>query len=64
MVFDEMPQRSLDEGDVFMSENLTMIVANQNLIFSQQMIPPQIVNLIKFENLYNRTVRPKTKKMI
>lgn len=59
-----MPQRSLDERDVFLSEKLTNDVTNQTLISSQQMIPLQIMSLIKLENLYNRAVRLKVKEII
>ncbi|CAI8596296.1 unnamed protein product [Vicia faba] len=39
MVFVDMPQRCLDVVYVFLSENLLMVVAEKNLLSSQQMTP-------------------------
>lgn len=64
MVFDEIPQRCLDEESMFRSENLTIAVTNQTLFCTQQMIHSQMVRLINFGNLYNRTVYSKTKEMV
>ncbi|KAL5067302.1 hypothetical protein RYX36_018189 [Vicia faba] len=50
-VFDKMSQRNLDEENVFMNENLIVVVANQNLFSTQQTIPSQMEILIKLESL-------------
>lgn len=64
MVFDEMPQICMGEENMCMSENLTMVVANQTLFSIQQMVPSQMVRLFNLENLYNRIVCPKAKESI
>ncbi|XP_058783514.1 uncharacterized protein LOC131658209 [Vicia villosa] len=49
-----MPQRNLDEGNVFLSKNIIRDVANQTPLFSQQLFHPQVVILINTVKLDNR----------
>ncbi|CAI8606615.1 unnamed protein product [Vicia faba] len=59
MVFIDMPQRCLDVVYVFLSENLSMVAAEQNLLSSQQITPSQMMSFFNLENQYNRIARSK-----
>ncbi|CAI8583360.1 unnamed protein product [Vicia faba] len=63
-VFDETPQRSLNEVVVFFSKNLAKDVAVQTPPSSQQIFHPKVVILIILKNLYNRIGRDKAKEII
>jgi hypothetical protein len=65
MVFDERPQRCLDDKEIILSMDLIVVAANKYIFFfAQQLNHSRVVRLTNLANSYSRSARPQAKEMI